>query len=103
MMKRTFTTLATKLERDNKIIQFYKNIFVSHDTINKYMAMNIGITGAGYFYIRQDMKELKRELKDDMKDLKDLIVATISYASRCTFDKKRLLLFNLFLSVQNMI
>lgn len=82
MMKRTFTTLATKLERDNKIIQFYKNVFVSHDTINKYMTMTIGITGAGYFYIHQDMKELKRELKDDikdlrndMKDLNDLIVA----------------------------
>jgi predicted transcriptional regulator len=82
MMKRTFTTLASKLERDNKIIQFYKNVFVSHDTINKYMAMTIGITGAGYFYIQQDMKELKNELKDDMKDLrsdikdlKDLIIA----------------------------
>lgn len=71
MMKRTFTTLASKLERDNKIIQFYKNVFVSHDTINKYMAMTIGITGAGYFYIQQDMKELK----SDIKDLKDLIVA----------------------------
>jgi hypothetical protein len=71
MMKRTFTTLASKLERDNKIIQFYKNVFVSHDTINKYMAMTIGITGAGYFYIQQDMKELK----SDIKDLKDLIIA----------------------------
>jgi hypothetical protein len=72
MMKRTFTTLANKLGRDDKIVQYYKHIFVSHDTINKYMPMTIGITGAGYFYIQQDMKDLK----SDIKDLKDLIIAS---------------------------
>ncbi len=83
MIKRTFSTLASKLEHDNKVVQYYKHIFVSHDTINKYMAMTIGITGAGYLYIQQDIKELKselkediKELKSDIKDLKDLMIAS---------------------------
>ncbi len=74
MIKRTFSTLASKLERDNKVVQYYKNIFVSHDMAhsmgNKYMATMMGVIGAGFFYINQDIKSLKSELKQDMKDLK---------------------------------
>ena len=69
-MKRTFTTLASKLNRDNKVVQFAKNIFVSHDQINKYMAMTLSITAAGYVGLNQDIKDLK----NDINGLKDLII-----------------------------
>ena len=55
----------------SKIIQFYKNIFVSYDKLNNYMCMGIGITGVGSFCMLQEITNLKHE----HKKLKDKINA----------------------------
>jgi hypothetical protein len=82
MFKRTFTTLANKLKQDSNIVNFYKNIFVTHDHINKYMIVSAGMICGGYVYIRQEIKDeitdIKSEIKDlksDIKDIKNLLIS----------------------------
>lgn len=52
------------------MINYYKNIFVSYDSINKYIAAMAVINATGYFYINQDMKDFKNDINQDMKELK---------------------------------
>ena len=75
MFKQTFTTLVNKLKQD-------KNIFVTHDHINKYMIVSADMICGGYVYIRQEIKDeitdIKSEIKDlksDIKDIKNLLIS----------------------------
>ena len=70
MIKKSFSTLSSKLKNDGEIIKFYKNIFVSHDSINKYMLATGTLIFGGYYYINQEIKDVK----NDIRELKNILI-----------------------------